>query len=195
MASTSKPELYSIDDFEKYASDHLPKMVKDYFNGAALDGVTLRANLGSYLDYYIRPRVLRDVSKVKIRTRVFKGGNEIPFPLCVAPAAMQKMAHPEGEEAMARGCAGFGTVMGLSSFSTTSLEAVKEQADGARRRAGFIGESECVLQMYLFENFQTSVDLIRRAESKSPKETPEGVSVSSWRVNQMPQRRVTRPSF
>ncbi|TPX11128.1 uncharacterized protein E0L32_007989 [Thyridium curvatum] len=169
MASTSKPELYSIDDFEKYASDHLPKMVKDYFNGAALDGVTLRANLSSYLDYYIRPRVLRDVSKVKTRTRAFKDGNEIPFPLCVAPAAMQKMAHPEGEEAMARGCAGFGTVMGLSSFSTTSLEAVKEQADRARRSAGFVGESECVLQMYLFENFQTSVDLIRRAEKKGYK--------------------------
>ena len=77
---------------------------------------------------------------------------------------MQKMAHPDGEEATARACGSYGTVMGLSSFSTTSLEDVKSQADQARKIAGLSGESECVLQMYLFENRATSEDLIRRAE-------------------------------
>lgn len=81
---------------------------------------------------------------------------------------MQKMAHPEGEEATAKACGSYGTVMGLSSFSTTSLEDVKARADLARENAGLNGKSECVLQMYLFENRSTSEDLIRRAEGKLP---------------------------
>lgn len=77
---------------------------------------------------------------------------------------MQKMAHPDGEEATARACGTYGAVMGLSSFSTTSLEDVKEQADEARRAAGKDGRSEFVMQMYLFENRATTDDLVRRAE-------------------------------
>ena len=156
----SKPVVYSVDDLEEYADRHLPKMVRDYFNGGSLDGITLRANRREYQQYYIKPRVLRDVSAVKTSATVFPGSDEIPFPCCVAPAAMQRMAHTDGEEAMARGCAKFGTVMGLSTFATTSLEDVKAAAEAVR------GSSDLVLQMYLFENRETSRTLIRRAEGK-----------------------------
>ncbi|KAK7225261.1 hypothetical protein V2G26_013264 [Clonostachys chloroleuca] len=160
----SKPTVHSIDDLEAYASSHLPKLARDYFNGGSIDGVTLRANRDEYKKWYIQPRVLCDVTGVDTSSRAFDGGNAIPFPCCVAPAAMQRMAHSDGELATARGCGAFGTVMGLSTFSTTSLEDVKTAADEARLKAGFEGPSECVLQMYLFENRQTSLDLIRRAE-------------------------------
>lgn len=88
----------------------------------------------------------------------------MPLPLCVAPAAMQKMAHPHGEEAMGKACGTFGTVMGLSTFSTSSLEDVAAAANAARASVGLSGGAECVLQMYLFENRDTSVELVRRAE-------------------------------
>lgn len=166
-----RPEVHSIDDLEAHARAHLPRTARDYFDGGALDGRALAANRRAYARWWVRPRVLRDVAGVRTRTRVFAegpggkgGGNEIPFPCCVAPAAMQRMAHPDGEVATARGCGAFGTVMGLSTFATTSLEEVKAAADGARREAGLEGRSECVLQMYLFENRETSRGLIRRAE-------------------------------
>lgn len=162
----SKPAVYSVDDLEEYAANHLPKMARDYFNGGALDGITLRANREEFQKWYIRPRVLRNVADVQTKTKVFPGGNEIPFPCCIAPAAMQRMAHPDGEEATARGCGSFGTVMGLSTFATTSLEDVKVAADLARQAASLDGPSECVLQMYLFENRETSKALVRRAEGK-----------------------------
>ncbi|CAK7234959.1 hypothetical protein SBRCBS47491_009127 [Sporothrix bragantina] len=160
----AKPQLYSIDDFEQYAAEYLPKTVRDYFNGGALDSVTLKANRAAFAKWYIRPRVLRDVSSLKPQRRVFPDGNNAPFPCCVAPAAMQKMAHPDGEVATARACGAYGTTMGLSSFSTTSLEDVKKQADEGRRASGKTGDSECVMQMYLFENRATTDDLVRRAE-------------------------------
>lgn len=76
----SKPQLYSIDDFEQYAVEYLPKAARDYFNGGSLDSVTLRANRAAYAKWYIRPRVLRDVSSVTPRRRVFADGHEVPFP-------------------------------------------------------------------------------------------------------------------
>ncbi|CAI4214269.1 unnamed protein product, partial [Parascedosporium putredinis] len=97
-------------------AEMLPKMVRDYFNGGAMDSITLRANQEEYRRFYIVPRVLRDVS---------------------TPAAMQRMAHPDGEEAMAKGCGAYGAVMGLSSFSTTSLEDVKFKVPPHLKMANF----------------------------------------------------------
>ena len=55
------------------------------------------------------------------------------MPLLVAPTAFQRMAHPEGELAMARGAAEAGTVMCLSTLATATIEEVAEaSADGAR---------------------------------------------------------------
>ena len=51
--------------------------------------------------YRIRPRVLRDVSSLDTRVELY--GEWVEFPICVAPTSLQKMAHPEGEEATARG--------------------------------------------------------------------------------------------
>lgn len=162
----AKPMVHSIDELEEFAASYLPKMVRDYFNGGALDGITLRANKREYEKWYMKPRVLCNVSNVDTTAQAIPGGHEIPFPCCVAPAAMQRMAHPQGEEAMGRACGKFGTVMGLSTFATTSLEDVKKAANQARKDAGLRDASETVLQMYLFENRDTSVDLIRRAESR-----------------------------
>ena len=49
----------------------------------------------------LRPRVLRDVSVIDTSTTIL--GEKIDFPICVSPTAMQKMAHPDGEIATAKG--------------------------------------------------------------------------------------------
>ena len=51
--------------------------------------------------YRLRPRMLRDVSNVNMKTTIM--GNEIDFPIGIAPTGLQKMAHPEGEVATAKG--------------------------------------------------------------------------------------------
>ena len=47
----------------------------------------------------LRPRVLRDVSVINTSTTIL--GDKIDFPICVAPTAMQKYLHPDGEVATA----------------------------------------------------------------------------------------------
>ena len=51
--------------------------------------------------YRLRPKLLRDVSKRDLRTTIL--GQEIAFPIAVAPTAMQRMAHSDGEVATAKG--------------------------------------------------------------------------------------------
>lgn len=49
----------------------------------------------------IRPRMLVDVSEISSTTTVL--GDNVSMPIGIAPTAMQKMAHPQGECANARG--------------------------------------------------------------------------------------------
>ncbi len=51
--------------------------------------------------YRLRPRVLRDVSKLDMSVSLL--GKKVAFPICVAPTSMHRMAHHEGELATARG--------------------------------------------------------------------------------------------
>ena len=45
--------------------------------------------------------MLRDVSNINMKTTIM--GDEIDFPIGVAPTALQRMAHNDGELATARG--------------------------------------------------------------------------------------------
>jgi isopentenyl diphosphate isomerase/L-lactate dehydrogenase-like FMN-dependent dehydrogenase len=71
--------------------------------------------------------VLVDVAEVTTATTVL--GTEIALPVLIAPLAMQRMAHPDGEEATARAAAAAGTIMCLSSAATC---APKELSAGQR---------------------------------------------------------------
>lgn len=67
---------------------------------------------------------------------------------------MQCLAHEDGELGTARACKNRKVAMGLSSFSTKSLEEVAEAS----------GENANALQLYLFEERAHSEKLIQRAK-------------------------------
>lgn len=142
----------TITELELLARDRMDKQTRDYYNEGADDGTTVNENQQAYNKYRIRPRVLRDVSIIDTTVSVFGQQNAAPFG--VAPTAMQRLAHSEGEIATARACSKQGIIMGLSSFATASLEDVKEAS----------GSNANVLQLYLFEEREHSVKLINRAK-------------------------------
>ena len=57
--------------------------------------------LSSRFRYLIRPHCLRDVTSVETSANVL--GHKMSFPLCIAPSAMNRMAHSDGEVAVAKG--------------------------------------------------------------------------------------------
>src|SRR5262245_22360807 len=121
----------NIWDYERLAEEKLDANAHAYFAGGAGDEVTLRDNVAAFERRKLRPRVLVDVRTVTTTTTVL--GTEISMPLILAPLAMQRMAHPDGEIATARAAASAGTIMCLSSAATSSPAEVAAAAPDAPR--------------------------------------------------------------
>jgi 4-hydroxymandelate oxidase len=120
----------NVADFERLAAEKLERGPRDYFAGGAGDEVTLRENVAAWGRWRLRLRVLNDVRGVSTATEVL--GEPVRTPVLVAPVAYQRMAHPEGEAGMAAGAAGAGSVMCLSTLSTTRPAEVAAAAPGGR---------------------------------------------------------------
>jgi len=93
----------NLADFETKAKDVLPQNARGYYNSGANDEISLRDARRAFARFQLLPNCLVDVSKVDTSIELF--GERVSMPICVAPAAMQCMAHPEGEAATARACA------------------------------------------------------------------------------------------
>lgn len=141
----------TVDDFEEAARESLPAMVFDYFAGGSGEEWTLRENRRAYGRWAIRPRVLVDVSTVDVGTTVL--GEEVPFPILLAPTAFQRMAHRDGELATARGAAAVDALMVVSTIATVSLEDIA--ATGVRRW----------FQLYVLKDRDVTATLVKRAHA------------------------------
>jgi isopentenyl diphosphate isomerase/L-lactate dehydrogenase-like FMN-dependent dehydrogenase len=124
-------DLINVADFERAAEGKLEAGAHGYFAGGAGDELTLAENAEAWVRWRLRPRVLRDVSSVSTATTLL--GAELSMPILVAPVAYQRLAHPEGELAMARGAAAAGTVMCHSTLATTRPSEVAAACEPARR--------------------------------------------------------------
>ncbi|KAG5515836.1 hypothetical protein RHGRI_036772 [Rhododendron griersonianum] len=102
-------QITNVMEYQAIAKEKLPKMVYDYYASGAEDQWTLQENRNAFSKILFRPRILIDVSKIDITT-TFLGFN-ISMPVMIAPTAMQKMAHPEGEYATARAASAADTIM------------------------------------------------------------------------------------
>ena len=122
-------DLVNVDDFETAARERLDPGPYGYYAGGSGDEQTLRANAAAFARWELRPRVLVDVDEVSTATTVL--GTELATPLLVAPTAFQRLAHPDGELAMARAAAAAGTVMCLSTLSSVTPAELAAAAPGA----------------------------------------------------------------
>jgi len=141
----------AVEDFEAAARQRLPRMVFDYYAGGAGEETTLRENRRAYDRWVIRPRVLVDVSTVDLRTTVL--GQDVPFPILLAPTAFQRLAHRLGEVATAQGAASVGALMVVSTISTASLEEIA--GTGVRRW----------FQLYVLTDRDLTAELVKRAHA------------------------------
>src|SRR5690242_11034034 len=120
----------SVSDAQREGEARLEQGPRDYFAGGAGDEVTLRDNVQAWGRWRLRPRALNDVRGVSPAAEVL--GKPVAAPVLVAPVAYQRMAHPEAEAGMAAGAAAAGTVMCLSTLSTTRPSEVAAAAPEGR---------------------------------------------------------------
>ncbi|KAL3477610.1 FMN-dependent dehydrogenase-domain-containing protein [Aspergillus californicus] len=144
--------LISVHDFEEVAKKKYTEKTFAFYSSAATDLVSHHANLNSYRQIMLRPRILRNVKTVEISRTILGCPSSAPF--FVSPTAMAKLAHPEGELAVARGCAEEDIVHIISNNASYPLAEIVA--------AGKPGQS-FFLQLYVNSERRKTEDLLREA--------------------------------
>ena len=154
---TIPPGLVTLADHEQHARTQLDDNAWAYFSGGAADEISLRANRTAWDALSLWPRVLRPLAGG--HTRVPLLGRTLAHPILLAPVAFQRMAHPDGELAMAYAAAALGAGVVLSTQASVSVESVAQAVlpDPGRGPLWF--------QLYLQPDRGFTQALVQRAEA------------------------------
>ena len=121
----------------------------------------------------LRPRMLVDVEAATTRTTVL--GEEIELPVLVAPVAFQRVAHPDGEVAMARAARDAGTIMCLSTLATATPPRWPRSADSRWFQLYVLrdeGVTRDLIAQAREDGFNAIVADRRRAGARQPRARP-----------------------
>ncbi|MFI0847400.1 alpha-hydroxy acid oxidase [Mesorhizobium sp. IMUNJ 23232] len=121
-------DCHNFHDFRRMAKQRLPGPIFNYIDGAADDEVTYRRNTESFEHCDLVPNVLRGVAEVDMSVTVM--GQKLAMPVYCSPTALQRLFHHQGERAVAGAAAKYGTMFGVSSLGTVSLEEVRRISGG-----------------------------------------------------------------
>lgn len=121
-------DCHNFHDFRTLARRRLPGPIFNYIDGAADDEVTHRRNSESFERCDLVPNVLRGVTSVDTSVTVM--GQKLGVPFYCSPTALQRLFHHQGERAVAAAAARYGTMFGVSSLGTVSLEALRKAHSG-----------------------------------------------------------------
>ena len=119
-------DCHNFHDFRKLAQRRLPSPIFNYIDGAADDETTYRRNTSAFDDVDLLPRVLRGTADVDTSVSIM--GQKLALPFYLSPTALQRLFHHQGERAVAAAASKYGTMFGVSSLGTTSLEDVRKFA-------------------------------------------------------------------
>ncbi|UUX48941.1 alpha-hydroxy-acid oxidizing protein [Nisaea acidiphila] len=120
-------DCHNFQDFRKLAKRRLPGPIFNYIDGAADDEVTYRRNTESFERCDLVPNILRGVADIDMSVTVM--GQKLEMPIYCSPTALQRLFHHDGERAVAAAAAKFGTMFGVSSLGTVSLEELRRKHD------------------------------------------------------------------
>ena len=152
MGARTGAEPVSLFDFEPLAKAKMSHMAWEYVNAGVADEITVRSNREALERIRLMPRVLVDVSKLDTRVTLF--GQEMAFPIVLAPTSSHLAVHPEGEIGTARGAAAAGATMAVSTLANTSIE---DLAAAAKTPLWF--------QLYVQHDRGFTRELVQRAQT------------------------------
>src|SRR5579871_1283407 len=142
---------HNFHDFRTLAKRRLPAPIFDYIDGAADDETTLRKNTESFNRCDLVPNILRGVETIDLSVTVM--GQTLAMPVYCSPTALQRLFHHDGERAVGAAAAKFGTMFGVSSLGTVSLEELRKKHDSPQ-----------VYQFYFHRDRGLNRAMLQRAE-------------------------------
>jgi len=144
-------DCHNVEDFRKLAKKKLPSPIFHYIDGGADDEITLKRNTDSFNKCDLVPNVLTGASNIDLSTNVL--GQKIDFPLFLSATAMHRLYYHEGERATAKAAEKMGTMFGISTMSTTSIEEIGKLTNGPK-----------LFQLYIHKDKGLTDNLIERCK-------------------------------
>ena len=141
----------NVADLRRQAQRRLPAGIFDYIDGAAEDEITVRRNHEAFSKFDFVPRVLRDVSHIDTSTTFLN--RTLHYPIIFSPTGFTRIAHSQGELAVARVAARHGLPYCLSTLSTRSIEEVSAVSTGPKW-----------FQVYVWRDRELVKDMLARAQ-------------------------------
>jgi L-lactate dehydrogenase (cytochrome) len=145
-------KCHNTADFRRLAKKRLPSPIFHYIDGGSDDEITLRRNTDAFATVDLVPGVLAGIERVDLSTKVL--GQRLALPLFFSPTAMQRLFHHEGERAIAAAAATFGTMFGVSTIGTRSIEELGAGSDAPK-----------LFQIYVHNDPALTSDLIARCKA------------------------------
>lgn len=150
-----KPPLHTLIsalDFREVAHHSLTPKAWAICSSAATDLITHTQNKALVRRIMFRPRILRDVKEISMRRKIL--GCPSSFPFFFFPAAMARMAHPDGECAPARASGKEEIIQCISSNASYPLSSIVQ--------SGRTGQ-DSFLQLYVNSDRTKTEELLIKA--------------------------------
>ena len=145
---------YRTSDFRQLAKQRLPSPIFHYIDGGSDDEVTLARNTSAFDTVDLVPNVLAGISDIDLSVSVL--GQKLDMPLFMSPTAMQRLFHHDGELALAQAADKHGTMFGVSTIGTRSIEELGAYNDAAK-----------FFQIYIHHDAALTSDLIARCKASN----------------------------
>jgi isopentenyl diphosphate isomerase/L-lactate dehydrogenase-like FMN-dependent dehydrogenase len=150
--------LLNLDEIEEVATKQVSKKCWAYYYSAADDLISKSFNNLVYKQILLRPRVFVDCTRCDTSTSLL--GHKVGIPLYVSPAAMARLAHPDGEHGIAQGISTFGALQIVSNNASMTPEQIVE---------GSLPGQIFGWQLYVQNDRKKSEDMLVRINKMSDK--------------------------
>ncbi|KAI1142808.1 FMN-dependent dehydrogenase-domain-containing protein [Hypoxylon sp. FL0543] len=118
--------LLNLNEIEEVATKRMPEKAWAYYYSSSDDMISKSFNNAVYKDILLRPRVFIDCTKCDTSTTLL--GHKVDIPIFVAPAAMARLGHPDGEAGIARACSRFNALQVISNNASMTPEQIVADA-------------------------------------------------------------------
>ena len=145
-------EAINVFDLEPVCRQNVPPAHFGYMASGIDDEVTLRANREGFLKFQLRPRRLRDVSKVDMSVDIL--GTKYSSPIVCAPVGGQRSFHDDAESGVARAAKAGDHLQILSTMTSDTVE------DVIKARGAPIW-----MQLYATNKWEVAAAITKRAEN------------------------------
>lgn len=145
-------DCHNFQDFRTLAKKRLPSPIFNYIDGGADDETTYRRNTSAFETCDLIPNVLTGVKEVDLSVTVM--GQKLDMPIYCSPTALQRLFHHQGERAVAAAAEKYGTMFGVSSLGTVSMEEIAKQTNTPQ-----------VYQFYFHKDRALNKAMMERAKS------------------------------